>query len=167
MNAGERIGRWLAWLAAAVGAGAAGWAVAAPIGPRSVEHGPGLPRHEAAATNRSLAVTPPRALGARVVRGNLFRLGRRPAVRLFDPAGAADDAQTVEPPPRPALTLVGLVEGREDVALIEGLPGIIGARALRVGEGAGGLVVQHIGGGRVVVVGSDTTWVLRVREAWR
>jgi hypothetical protein len=164
MSTVDPVGRGLSWLALAAGCGAIGWATTAAIEPKLAQSGPVPVEHRAEVAIPTFAAPP---LGAQMVRGDLFRLARRPAAVPFDPQSAGVPDQTAEPAPRPQLTLEGLVEGRDAVAILEGLPGITGARALRVGEGVGGLFVRRIGGGRVVVVGSDTTWVLRVREVWR
>jgi hypothetical protein len=65
------------------------------------------------------------------------------------------------------LALVGLVAGIEASAVIEGLPGIEGARVVRVGDVVAGLRVKQIVSDRVTIVGMDTTWILRVREPWK
>jgi hypothetical protein len=62
------------------------------------------------------------------------------------------------------LRLVGLVEGVRPQALIEGLPGVEGGRALARGEAVGGLRVAEIFRGQVRVVGMDTVWVLTLRR---
>jgi hypothetical protein len=63
--------------------------------------------------------------------------------------------------------LLGLVTGAEATAVIEGFPGVEGARVVRVGDVVAGLRVKQIASDRVVIVGMDTTWVLKVREPWR
>ncbi len=102
---------------------------------------------------------------AAIVYRDPFRIGRLPAITAYDPVR---QAQPVVPPaPRPALTLVGLVNGSEASAVIEGLPGVEGPRVVRVGDAVAGLRIQKIGNNRVVIVGMDTTWVLEVREPWK
>jgi hypothetical protein len=97
---------------------------------------------------------------------DLFRSTRRPATIGYDPQRAAVRAEASQVP-KPALALLGLVGGAEATAVIEGMPGIDGARVVRVGDVVGGLRVKEIVSDRVVIVGMDTTWVLRVREPWR
>jgi hypothetical protein len=63
--------------------------------------------------------------------------------------------------------LVGVMEGLDPSAVIEGLPGVDGARVVRVGDVIGPLAVNKVGAGRVVITGLDTTWVLEVREPWK
>ena len=95
-----------------------------------------------------------------------FRVDRRPAALAYDPARAG--AQPAAPgPPKPSLTLVGLVAGHNATAVLEGLPGIEGSRVVRVGDVVSGLRVTRIEQDRVVIVGMDTTWVLKVREPWK
>ncbi len=38
---------------------------------------------------------------------------------------------------------------------------------VRVGDVVAGLRIKRIGGDQVVIVGMDTTWVLKVREPWK
>jgi hypothetical protein len=105
-------------------------------------------------------------LAQQTISGDLFRASRRPAPVPYDPA-RGDRVAAADVPPRPVLSLVGIVAGPEPTALIEGFPGIEGARVTRVGEVVAGLVVQRIDVTRVRVEGMDTVWVLMVREPWR
>lgn len=66
--------------------------------------------------------------------------------------------------PRPRLVLRGFVVGARRAAVIEGLPGIEGARVLRQGDEEAGVRVARIDGDRVVVRMKDTTWALKVGE---
>jgi hypothetical protein len=105
------------------------------------------------------------ALGA-LVTHDPFRARRAPASVVYDPAGFA--AATPPPaPPKPQLTCTGIAWGTEPAAVIEGLPGSDGPRAVHQGEILGGLRVTRIALDRVVIIGMDTTWTLRVREPWR
>ena len=94
-----------------------------------------------------------------------FRAGRRPALPAYDPLRLAE--QMAPPPPRPALVLVGVMDGTPASAVIEGFPGADGGRVVRVGDVISGLAIKKVGGGRVVITGMDTTWVLEVREPWK
>jgi len=96
-----------------------------------------------------------------------FRVTRRPATVLYDPLRLAQPA--LPPTPKPALALVGIVwdTGRDPTALVEGLPGADGPRAVRQGETIAGLRVRTITRDRLVITGLDTTWTLTVREPWR
>ena len=102
---------------------------------------------------------------ATIVSRDPFRIGRRPLLPAYDPLRFAE--QLAPPPPKPTLILVGVVNGLEPSAVIEGLPGVQGSRVVRVGDVAAGLQVKKITNGRVVIVGMDTTWVLEVREPWK
>jgi type II secretory pathway component PulC len=118
----------------------------------------------AAASPRSMA---PDSVGTLVTRHDPFRMTRRPSAAVYDPVQLAQPA--TPPAPKPALALVGIVwdSGRDPTALLEGLPGVDGPRALRQGETIGGLRVKRINPDRVVITGLDTTWTLTVREPWR
>jgi len=65
------------------------------------------------------------------------------------------------------LVLVGVTEGLQPSAVIEGFPGAEGARVVRVGDVIGGFAIKKVAGGQVVITGMDTTWVLLVREPWK
>ena len=49
-------------------------------------------------------------------------------------------------------------------AVLEGLPGSMGARVVQAGEQYGGLVVHNITRDTVWVAGPDTTWTLTLRR---
>jgi len=100
-----------------------------------------------------------------IVSRDPFRIGRRPTLPAYDPQRLAE--QLAPPAPKPTLLLVGVVNGREPSAVIEGFPGIEGSRVMRVGDVVAGLQVKKIMDGRVVIAGMDTTWVLEVREPWK
>jgi len=100
-----------------------------------------------------------------IVSRDPFRIARRPTLPAYDPLRLAE--QLAPPPPRPALSLVGIVIGAVPSAVIEGLPGVEGSRVLRVGDVVASLRVKEISRGRVVIAGMDTTWALEVREPWK
>lgn len=102
---------------------------------------------------------------AAIVSRDPFRFGRRPAVTAYDPVRLAQPV--APPPPRPQLILLGIVNGADPSAVLEGLPGVEGSRVVRVGDSVAGLQIKQIGTTRVVIVGMDTTWVLEVREPWK
>lgn len=102
---------------------------------------------------------------AAVVSRDPFRVGRRPVLPAYDPLRLAE--QLAPPPPRPALVLVGVMDGSSPSAVIEGMPGVEGSRVVRVGDVVGGLKVKMVRSKRVVITGMDTTWVLEVREPWK
>lgn len=107
------------------------------------------------------------SLAAHVVERDAFRVARRAASVAYDPKTVAQPQQP--PPPRLALSLLGIVwdGGRDPTALLEGLPGVEGPRAVRRGEHVGDLRVRTIARDHVIVLGPDTTWILTVREPWR
>ena len=75
--------------------------------------------------------------------------------------------QLAPPPPRPTLLLVGVVDGANPSAVIEGFPGVEGSRVVRVGDVVVGFAIKKVSRGQVVISGMDTTWVLEVREPWK
>lgn len=100
-----------------------------------------------------------------IVTRDVFRAARRPATVAYDPTrGVVPEAPA---PPKPALTLVGLVAGEPPSAVIEGFAGVEGSRVVRPGDVVAGLRVTSIKRDAVTIVGLDTTWVLRVREPWK
>lgn len=102
---------------------------------------------------------------AAIVSRDPFRIGRQQALPAYDPLRLAE--QLAPPPPRPTLVLLGVVNGIDPSAVIEGLPGVEGSRVVRVGDVVAGLQIKKIAGGRVMLAGLDTTWVLEVREPWK
>ena len=102
---------------------------------------------------------------AAIVSRDPFRIGRRPVLPAYDPLRLAE--QLAPPPPKPALILVGVVNGNAPSAVIEGLPGVEGSRVVRVGDVVAGLQIKKITKGQVVIAGMDTTWVLEVRKPWK
>ncbi len=146
------------WPALVGGAAAVLGALLAPIVPSSAS-APPRPTPTPVVEMRSQAGRD--TLSHVVIGHDLFRLGRGPAAVPYDPDGLA--AQ-VAPAARPALRLLGFVLGPHPVALIEGFPGIDGARVVRPGDKIGHLTVAAIALGRVRVVGMDTVWVLTVRQ---
>jgi hypothetical protein len=62
--------------------------------------------------------------------------------------------------------LTGIVWGRDPAAVLEGVPGVDGARLVRSGEELAGFRVRRITAQTVTVTGMDTTWVLEVRKPW-
>jgi hypothetical protein len=111
--------------------------------------------------------TQPESLGASLAGKDPFRVSRRPATVVYDPARFAQPVATR--PPTPALALVGIAwdTRRKPTALVEGIPGVDGARPVEQGDTVGGLRVRKILRDRVVITGFDTTWTLSVREPWR
>ena len=117
------------------------------------------------------AEAPPQAhhLAASLLRGIVevapFRLSRAPAV-AYQP-GRPDLNADVSQPPKPMLTLSGVILGRHPAALIEGIPGRDGSTLLQLGDTVAGLKLRGVQSDRVVISGMDTTWTLKVREIWK
>ena len=154
--------RMTAWTCVVTGAGAVLGAAVAPaiavprVGPsRLSTSSHASPRPDAADSFARVAVS-----------RDVFRFGRRAPAVAYDPQRAAAPALASQPP-KPVLALLGLVAGAEPTAVIEGLPGVEGARVVRVGDAVAGIKVQLIAGDHVRLVGMDTVWVLRVREPWK
>lgn len=111
----------------------------------------------------SRAITDSVAFAA--ARSAAFRSSRLAARMRFD--ARRPEAPAAQPGPRPALTLAGIVWGRMPTAVLEGLPGIDGGRLVSKGEVINGVTIREITRGSVTAAGLDTTWTLRLREAWR
>jgi hypothetical protein len=160
----ERLARPVLIALILAGGGAVAWAAAGPLMSAGA-----LP--SAQATDGSGRVTatarPADSLIAAAIRRPMFRPGRRPAAVRFDPGrveGPSDQAPAS--PPRPSLTVSGIVWGAEPAALLEGLPGSEGSVVVRKGERVAGIRVVRIERDRVVLAGLDTNWNLGVREPW-
>ena len=161
MNDGV-VRRVTAWSCVVTGAGAVLWAAVGPaVAVPSI--GPSRPFTPSHASTRSY---PADSLARVAVSRDAFRSARRAAVIAYDPQRAAAPAD-VDQAPKPVLALVGLVAGAEATAVIEGFPGIEGARIVRVGDVVAGLRVKQVVSDRVTIVGMDTTWILKVREPWK
>jgi Na+-transporting methylmalonyl-CoA/oxaloacetate decarboxylase gamma subunit len=98
-----------------------------------------------------------------------FRATRVLATVRYDPTRSTQDAMpgTVTAPPKPVLSLSGLVWGVEPAAVMEGWPGVVGPRVVRAGDVIGELKVKRIGPSGVVITGFDTTWTLQMRMPWQ
>ncbi len=160
------VGVW-GFLVAGVFAGA--WAVVVPLG-GPMREPLAVGRERLAVGSEALvarnAAYRAESLGSVAVNRDPFRVERRPAVIGYDPARVAAPVATAAPP-KPMLALVGIVAGAEPTAVIEGFPGVEGARVVRVGDVVGGLTVKRITDNAVRISGMDTTWVLKVREPWK
>lgn len=164
-----RIGVTLAW-------GLAGWSIFASLG----EWSRALPRHSAAGVTiepswrSTIDSSPPvdsleLATAASGIRErNPFRWDRRPTGVLFNPWEPVAPPITNLPatPPKPSLSLSGVVGGPPWAALIEGIPGREGGVLLNVGQEAGGVQLRELVGNVATLTGFDTTWVLTPRQAW-
>jgi hypothetical protein len=154
------IGWWRvgAWAFVVSGVAALGWSAVAPVG----DAAPLGAAARLAPTPTLSARAVPDSLVRRIVSRDPFRPDRRPSPVAYDPTRAGQPI--VAPPPKPTLVLVGVVQGTDPTAVIEGLPGIEGPRVVRVGDVIGGLTVRAIATDGVRVVGLDTVWVLKVRK---
>ena len=161
MNEGV-VGRVTAWALAVSGAGAVLTASLAPTlaRPEIVSSRPSTPSHAFARPY------PVDSLIRIATSRDLFRSARRAPSIAYDPQRAAAPVEAPQPP-KPVLSLMGLVGGAEATAVIEGFPGVEGARVVRVGDLVAGIKVQVIARDHVRLVGMDTVWVLRVREPWK
>ncbi len=115
----------------------------------------------ATASGQTIAAESVAAISAR----DPFRAGHRPALPAYDPLRLAE--QLAPPPPRPLLLLVGVVDGANPSAVVEGFPGVEGSRVVRMGDVIVGFAIKRVSRGQVVISGMDTTWVLEVREPWK
>ncbi|HWZ28401.1 MAG TPA: hypothetical protein VNX15_07560 [Gemmatimonadales bacterium] len=113
----------------------------------------------------TLSRYPADSLRRGAVARDVFRADRRPAAVAYDPSRGA--APLPDGPPKPQLTLTGVVWGEVPEAVIEGLPTASGPRVVRVGDVVGSVTVKRIEQTWVMVVGFDTTWTLTVREPWK
>jgi len=89
-----------------------------------------------------------------------FRANRRPADISYDPRRVEQPAAQAGGAPKPPLRLAGFVASTPPLAILDGIPGVEGGRAVRQGDTVGALRVVRVGSGTVRVVGFDTTWTL-------
>lgn len=105
------------------------------------------------------------SLDQKVVGRDPFRPSHRPAPVAFDP-NPPPPTPAAPPPPKPALLVTGIMWGRDPGAVLEGVPGVDGARLVRAGDEIAGFRVRRITDQKVTVTGMDTTWALEVRKPW-
>lgn len=154
-----RSARLGAWACIASGVVALGWSV----------HPLPLPTLSPALGRSPTPVfqSPPDTVGGlphAITSRNLFRAARQPAATAYDPQTAIAPAVVASAVPKPTLTLVGVIAGRDPTAVVDGFPGVEGSRVVRIGDVVGGLTVRTIASGAVRITGMDTVWVLKVRE---
>lgn len=152
----QRTNRLLAWM---VGLSVVGW-LALALWP------------EVAPTPAQASVKPaPRVFGrasqamadsaiAAITRSATFQLfhGQPPVTAVVPGQGGAPSLV------RPALVLTALAGSARPAAVLEGVPGVDGARVFRVGDTSGGVRLVAIKGAVAMVSGFDTIWQLRVRQ---
>ncbi len=98
-----------------------------------------------------------------VIARDLFRLGRRPGSGRYNPA-LLQQPNVPSTAARPQLVLRGVVVSDTASALIEGFPGLDGARLLRIGDSMAGIKVIAISRSQIRVAGRDTTWTVPLRR---
>ncbi len=94
-----------------------------------------------------------------------FRAERKPSAVAYSPIPVEQSAPPPAPP-RPQLSVSGIVWGPDPSAVIEGLPGMEGSKLMRTGESIAGITLRRILRERVELRGLDTTWSLQVRRPW-
>jgi hypothetical protein len=106
------------------------------------------------------------AAAAMIVRNDPFRVTHQPATLSYG-TGVETLKPTVPRPPRPILTLQGVI-GRPNrwEAVIAGIPGRDGGVVVRPGDTLAGLRIRRIGRDTVVVGAVDTIWKLTVKGVW-
>lgn len=106
------------------------------------------------------------AAASALVATDPFRLARYPSPIPFRPDG--DGAMALPPPrpPRPVLSVSGILGGPHWSAVLEGIPGRETGAVVQAGDTLGGLKVRKVERDTVVITGMDTTWRLIVRRAW-
>jgi hypothetical protein len=94
-----------------------------------------------------------------VIANDAFRTERRPARIAFGmpPVTAGESTR----PPRPQLTLGGIIGGPPWRAIVNGIPNHNGGTIVAPGDTLGGLRIRSIRRDVVVVQGQDTIWTLR------
>jgi hypothetical protein len=136
---------------------AAGWLIFAPQrGAAVVEGAGGVARSLSSPAAGSLD-----PLAGAAEKAAPFRPDGRPSRVAYDPARTATPDYA---PPKPALTVSGLVDGAVPLVVLEGVPGRDGPVLLGVGDTLAGLKIRRIKGGSVTITGMDTTWVLTIRR---
>lgn len=119
------------------------------------------PIHRASAGSEPMAIPDTSLPIQSWARGAPFRRNRVATPQSFDAQRAVAQAEAASLT-RPHLVLKGLVLGKVRAAVIEGLPGIEGAKVLRPGEEQGGVRVIRIDGQRVVARAGGTMIELRI-----
>lgn len=90
----------------------------------------------------------------RFVQEDPFRVTRRPALSM----GSLPVADSVARASSPTLTLSGVIWGPRPVAIIQGWPGIEGARVVREGDVLSAIRVSRIDSVAVTLIGQGRSW---------
>lgn len=92
---------------------------------------------------------------------NPFRIGRRPSEARFGRPDlvTTDASQSAD---QVTLSVMGVVWASTPTAVIAGLPGVDGQRAMRLGDLVSGIRLAGIRSTDVLLVGRDRTWRLPV-----
>ena len=141
-----------------------GWRLAAPVGGYAIRP---LPAAEALVPR--MPADSARAAAARVAEHDPFRLDHHPASVPYRPEqeGVAQEAPPPPKPPKPHLSLSGIVGGPPWSAILDSVPGRDGGVLVRKGDTLNGLRVRSVGRDTVIVQGADTVWKLIVKRPWQ
>ena len=96
------------------------------------------------------------------IANDVFRSDRRPTHVAF--GTTPSPSATVVAPPRPHLTVAGIIGGPPWRAVLNGVPNYDGGAVIGPGDTVGGLRVRSIRHDTVIVQGADTTWRLTVEH---
>lgn len=100
-----------------------------------------------------------------LIDGDPFRAARHPSPAEY--RLELEGAPSPPPrPPKPGLSVTGIIGGPPWSAVVEGIPGRQGSTVVQQGDTSGGLRVRSVKRDTVVITGMDTTWRLIVRRAW-
>lgn len=141
-----------------VGVAALGAAVTAPVVPRTallVAGGPSA----TAGPDRAAGKRSADSVMAALVEIAPFRMNRRAASVRFDPQSTGVQTAQLRPAV-PSLHLAGIVWSDRPVAVVGGIPGTAGARAMQVGDTIGGIQLRRVTKGGAMLAGFDTAWSL-------
>lgn len=116
--------------------------------------------HSTASTMRDID-----AASVSLVDADPFRVARHPSPVEYRPE--IEGAPPPPPrPPKPGLSVAGIIGGPPWSAVVEGIPGRQGSTVVQQGDTLGGLTVRSVKRDTVVITGVDTVWRLIVRRAW-
>jgi hypothetical protein len=135
------------------------WSAVDVAGARGRDGVPPLRALVAAITDDALA-----GVEEAIVTNDPFRLSNSPSAVRYDPAeGVTPSGVAMSPQPRPTLVLKAIVGGPPWQAIIDGIPGQPSGTLAQTGSKFDRLTVRSITRDSVIVVGTDTAWVLSFR----